>query len=492
MAILAASAELGSAPPETAARVDFAADWDDQRPIANPGKGWYHHILDNGIDRYHVSNPSVLESFPGMDHIYIRLAWSYLEPEEGKFDWSRIDALVDEYVPRGFGVAFRITSKERGGYPERVGQIVDGVNYGVPEWVRAAGAEGVVVDEVPGRSARAWVPKWDDPVYLEKLDNFHRAFAARYDAQPWMRYVDVGSIGDYGEGHTSVSTQIPPTAAEIKANIEVHLRHYQRTPIVVTDDLLYWRKPPEVVNELHAWVVERGITLRDDSPMVRFYLQRDLKTWSVSHPHFYDPLYRTKPIIFELQHYGGVKRDGNWLGVDGRETIPTLGFSAAEIFRGAVRLLRATYLGYHGYAEEFLADNPRLTGEMLNLAGYWLFPVSATFDRTLEREGNRLELVWLNRGVAPPYVDFDMVVRLVPADGRAAFDLPLGPVDSRSWVSEALATSRLTFSLPETVPPGSYWMSFRLETGGRRVDLAVRIGRFDEDGFLPLGQVRVH
>jgi hypothetical protein len=37
-------------------------------------------------------------------------------------------------------------------------------------------------------------------------------------------------------------------------------------------------------------------------------------------------------------------------------------------------LLHATYIGYHGDAREWLADNPELTKELLNRCGYWLFP----------------------------------------------------------------------------------------------------------------------
>ena len=94
--------------------------------VGKPGKGWYHHLHDNGIYRYQISNDSLFDAFPGMDHIYIRMAWSFLEPEEGEFDWHLIDEVIDKYVPRGYGIAFRITCKERRGYPEAVGQMVDG------------------------------------------------------------------------------------------------------------------------------------------------------------------------------------------------------------------------------------------------------------------------------------------------------------------------------------------------------------------------------
>ena len=74
-----------------------------------------------------------------MDHLYLRLAWSYLEPEEGVFDWSRIDEVVEKYVPLGYGISFRITCKETGTYPGSVGQQKNDVMYATPVWVEKAG-----------------------------------------------------------------------------------------------------------------------------------------------------------------------------------------------------------------------------------------------------------------------------------------------------------------------------------------------------------------
>jgi len=179
----------------TDSTIDLRAYWDTSRVLENPHKGWYHHQLDNGVSNYSVEDDSLLDRFPGIDHLYLRLAWSYLEPEEGQFDWSHIDRVVERYVPRGLNVSFRITSKETGRAPFSVAQEVAGVMYATPYWVRSAGAGGVVAEQ---RGIKSWIPDWDDPVYLEKRDNFQRAFAQRYDGRPWVSYVDFGSIGEWG------------------------------------------------------------------------------------------------------------------------------------------------------------------------------------------------------------------------------------------------------------------------------------------------------
>lgn len=475
--------------------IDLRATWDTVRVLENPGKGWYHHMPDNGIERYHIRNDSIFNSFPGMDHIYIRLAWSFLEPREGQFDWSRIDEIVDKYVPLGYGISFRVSCKERRGYPNSVAHMVDGVHYATPYWVRQAGAKGQVSLSRGTDDVHAWSPDWDDPVFLAKLDNFHRAFAERYDGKPWIRYVDVGSIGDYGEGHTSASTKIPPTVEEVKANIDVHLKYYKHAQLVVTDDLLYYGKEDNEMQELYDYVVTRGITLRDDSPMVGWYVRKYLDTWTISHPHFYDPLYLEKPIVFELSHYSSVKRS-YWFGENGRGIIPELGVSGAEIFRRAIETMHATYIGYHGYAEDFLADNPDLAGELLNRCGYWYFPVSAAFSREISNGPQALMITWLNKGVAPAYRDFSMVLCFDPTESGQTHRIVIPDAGNTKWLPGEEFTATYTYELTDRIAEGEYLLKMKLKDTGpedmqRDIALGVSDSVLDHEHYMVLGKVRV-
>lgn len=481
--------------------VSFTHQWDTIRVLKNPYKGWYHHLLDNGIEKYKISNDSLFRSFPGMDHLYLRLAWSYLEPAEGRYDWHRIDEIVAKYVPLGYKISFRISSKETGIFPGSVGQEWNGVQYATPAWVAKAGAKGTVAG-IPNRSGKrtnrdikSWVPKWDDPVYLQKLDQFHRAFAARYDGQPWLSYVDIGSIGDWGEGHTSSSTNIPPSVTEVKANIDVFLKNYKKSQLVVPDDLLWYRKSDEDAKTLYDYAKGHGITLRDDSPMVPWYIETYLKTGSVSHPHFYDPWYLQKPIVLELGHYSSFKKDGNWLGKNGSEKISKYGISGADIVRKAIETMHATYIGYHGYAEDWLAENPDLTRELANRCGYWYFPVSASYPSTMNRGENELSIEWLNKGVAPAYTIFGLILRFESENPGNSFDLL--PVNSgnKNWLPGISKTEKYRIEIPPEAKKGSYILKFKLTYQAGESSLPVQIGVkesvIDTKGFAELGKVQV-
>ena len=441
-----------------AQKTDLINKWDTIRPLINPDKGWYHHMLDNGINKYLIQDEKDLTGFPGMDHLYLRLAWAYLEPEEGKFDWSYIDNIVEKYVPMGYKISFRISCKETGAAPGSVPVEINGIRYATPYWVVKAGAKGI---ERPEFGSASWTPVWDDPVFLEKLDSFHKVFAEKYDGKPWVRYVDVGSIGEWGEGHTYFSTRISPTVEEIKTIMNLHLKHYKNTQLIVTDDLLAYEKSEEDQQVLLNYALENGFSLRDDSPMVKGYMENDLDTWTVRHPEYFSEVYKIRPTVFELEHYGKVKSNGYWLGENGVEIIPDYKVDGADIFRNAVKIIRPTYIGFHGYLGEWLTDNPEFTIEMLNRCGYWYFPKS--INATRFKNGKlSFEMEWLNKGVAPAYTTYQIRGKLIPV-GKTSESIDFMAEDSgnKNWMPGRTSTEKYTATLSGK-PKGEYWLAIQL------------------------------
>lgn len=473
--------------------VDFQSHWDTTMVLGNPDKGWYHHLYDNSVNRYEIQNDSLFEDFPGMDHLYLRLAWSFIEPEEGVFDWSLIDSVVEKYVSQGYGVSFRITCKERRGYPESCGQIKKGVHYATPVWVREAGAKGVEVVNKGG--ILSWSPDWDDPVFLEKLNNFHQAFAERYDKEPWVRYIDIGSIGDYGEGHTNASTKIPPTFNEVKAHIDLFLRNYMNTQLVAPDGMFFWGKDKDTADALYDYAISRGISVRDDSPMVDYWLRKELENWSIAYPEYFDPLYKKRPTVLELQHYNGVKSDGNWLGKNGKDTIPDLGVTGAQVFKNALKTMHATFIGYHGCPEEFLTDNPDLAGELLNLCGYWYFPVKAEFPTKMKKGNNEISMEWINQGVAPAYHCYGIIFKLENDKRSEPFEIVVDHSGNMNWMPGTIFHENYTVSVPENALKGKYRLSFKLSEMNslKQEDVLVGVSGslMDKTNFIFLGEIEI-
>ena len=135
---------------------------------------FYSNLLVNYGSKLEPSD--VLDDFPGLSTVYLRLPWSFLEPEEGDFAWETIDTPAARWTDVGKKVALRITSTE------------NWMQMGTPKWVFDAGARFY---EVNGYRE----PEYNDSIFLAKLDHFLEALAARYDNNPNVAFIDIGHFG---------------------------------------------------------------------------------------------------------------------------------------------------------------------------------------------------------------------------------------------------------------------------------------------------------
>lgn len=138
--------------------------------------------------------------------------------------------------------------------------------------------------------------------------------------------------------------------------------------------------------------------------------------------------------------------------------------------------MHATYIGHHGYAEEWLADNPDLTNELANRCGYWYFPVSAGFSSILNKGENEISFEWLNKGVAPAYNNFDLVLRFESKDLGNSFEMK--PIDSKnkSWLPGISKTENYQIEVPEESKKGEYILKFKLVDQSQESIQLIQIG----------------
>jgi len=466
--------------------INMQQHWNEKIPLANPDKGWYHHFPDNHIKKYIIHKDSDLLDFPGMDHIYIRLSWAYLEPKEGHFNWEIIDTIITKWTAKGLKVSFRISCKEKS--TDLIEQ-----QFATPKWVMEAGAKGDYYRN--GKKVGAdnpWEPVFDDPIYLKKLENFIRAFAERYDCKPWVRYVDIGSIGDWGEGHCWAGSRIDLSYALRKLHIDLHPKYFKKSQLIISDDFVYSVKDTVERRTLHQFIVQNGISYRDDSPLVNGYFNDGYtNTYTVRSPEFFADVYRSKPTVFELEHYGKVKSQGNWTAEAGSAISKYApGKTGPDYFRGALNLLHATYIGYHGYAHEWLTDNPQLTVELLNKCGYWYFldQVKIPAQMHAGRE-NIVEMVWKNRGVAPAYKKYALKLCLV---GAKTIDVELES-GNRGWMPDGVNNEKYRVTIPEGTPPGQYELRLKLFSldENRDVLLALDQNLLDGNKYYKIAAINI-
>lgn len=245
---------------------------------------------------------------------------------------------------------------------------------------------------------------------------------------------------------------------------------------------------------MHRYIVEHGLTYRDDSILVDWYITAHPGTWTVRSPEYFADVWRDRPTVLELEHYGHVKRAGNWLGAPGSSLAKFgNGRSGADFFRGALATLHATYIGYHGDARDWHADNPDLTVELLNRCGYWYFLHRVEIPETLRAGGRHaLRLVWENRGVAPAYHPYALQVRLVGPDA-VEFEFDAG---NRRWLPEpqnTLYPEDYVLAVPDHLADGRYELKIRLyeKQEGRPVLVALDPSLLDDQKYYTVATIAI-
>jgi hypothetical protein len=374
--------------------------------LVNPGMGWTMHFYSNVATNYgsKLSPADTLDDFPGLSTVYLRLPWAYLEPEEGKYNWAILDTPAQRWIARGRRIALRLTCSE------------NWMPYATPEWVRNAGAKGTFYQFGKGRvdQGGTWDPFFDDPVFLKKLDAFLAAVARRYDGNPNVEFIDVGTFGMWGEGHTHMSSR-QDTLAIQKLHIDLHLKHLKQTLLCISDDFAGHDKPGRNF-PITDYALSRGVTLRDDSILV----QPPPNSWY--HAEMAQAFWPRLPVILEHEHYGGSVGRGAWDGA---------------LLLKAVEDYHASFMSIHWWPREFLVENHQAIDKINQRLGYRLQPLEVTWPKTVEiggapgtRQPNRavigqknshqrfkVKWTWANKGVAPCYPGGFPCLTLKDAEG---------------------------------------------------------------------------
>jgi len=385
--------------------------------------------------------------FPGMNTVFMRIPWAFVEPEEGVFMWDILDTPMQRWVEQGGQAAFCITATE------------NWMHSGTPEWVFKAGAKYYKADNF-------LEPDYDDPVFLEKVENFVRILSERYDGNPDVAYVFVGHYGMWGEGHTVFSTPKHGKSWTIETQkriIDLYCRHFHNTLLCISDDYaghdLRGERFP-----ITDYAFSKGVTIHDDSILV----QKFPNNWY--HSEMAQLFWPTLPVVLEHEHYGGSVERGAW---------------DKELLLKAVEDYHATYLSIHWWPDEEFKANHDIIERINRRIGYRLQCLEVTYPaEIIKGEPFTIQSQWRNVGVAPCYnggyicftikdekggivstlVDTSFNVNKLPV---STHDSAKGEVvDSKFVIAPSFSNDDVKHAFHRTCKPGVY-------------DLYISVGKLD-------------
>lgn len=123
---------------------------------------------------------------------HVNMTWRDLEPEQGEYDFEQIekDNHFEEWHDRGVKLIIRLVLDRPSEIP----------HMDIPNWVyEATNQQGTEYNIMWGKG---FSPDYFNPTLITLHQELIEKVAARYNDDPRIAYVELGSLGHWGEWHT--------------------------------------------------------------------------------------------------------------------------------------------------------------------------------------------------------------------------------------------------------------------------------------------------
>jgi hypothetical protein len=438
----------------------------DDAALTNPGMGLY---ASGTLD------PSDLPPDAWFTRLiaigYFRDDWAQLEPDaDGQYKFDEYFQPVFDLWVKGWGkrVAFRFMSSN----------MHSRLKYVTPKWVFDSGVpfvvhRGLYTDEQVD-------PVFWDEKYLKIQEQFIADLGTYLDGRPGLEFVDIGSIGEWGEMHLSrwTADELRQTGftedkyiAAYRRIIDAFARAFPHTRVFLNVG------DYDCINDYAAI---RGLHFRQDG-LTPSRPSADVGT------RFYRPYSRRGVVCnYEFHSSYGDMREKGW-GV--RETFEK-GLS------DPISYLHLNLVDYEQLANPAPEVKEAIVDASRRIGFRFVLEELSVNDR-LRLDGSKpgrlvLTQTWRNAGVAPCYDSYALRWSLVGRNGHAVAETVTFPRTPTTlwWPGETVPVHDMLL-VPAATLPGAYRLKVEMmkpEQPGTKIMLAIA-GR-DAEGRYDLGGIR--
>ncbi len=382
-------------------------------------------------------------------------AWSELEPRQGVYNWARLEKDWGNVAVTGKRVGFRIAAAIPGS-----GEIH------TPQWLIDQGVK-MRRYSIDGHSGLA--PDWDDPKFLAAHHNFIMALGARYDKDPRVAWIDIGSYGFWGEWHVWLNESLSATQATKQKILEDYFTAFPTKPKVIAFDDDFATK----------YVTDHGGGIRNDCLGTKESNDWYLESLNHIDPTMNDRVWKTAIITGE---FCGSNRGA----IEGTTERFDLNFEF-------IKKTHWSFIGSAGGAiEPQSAKHKRDLDKLHKTLGYRFVLREVSFEKNIHK-GDTLKLAIKveNKGVAPFYFPWPVVIYFVASDGSVKWE-QITDANITKWLP---GLHIVAFDIPvsESLSSGIYDLKIAIPDPDFKITgiLFANKGR-DEFGRFLLGRLQVN
>ncbi|MDD3794667.1 MAG: DUF4832 domain-containing protein [Lachnospiraceae bacterium] len=316
--------------------------------------------------------------------VYVDITWREWEPAEGQYDFAQVweDNFLEEWQQAGKQVVLRFVCDVPG----------EEDHLDIPDWLYdLTGADGTHYD---GELGRGYSPDYENTAFQEKHEKAIAALGRYFGTGNLVAYVELGSIGHWGEWHLAgdESLSMPED--------ETCLVYASPYAAAFPNAKLLMRRPYEIAAGLGAGVYNDMAGRKDSTES---WLE-----WINKGDRENIPAVTAMPSIWENYPVGGEFTSSlpmeDMLGADLAQTLSLLEQSHMT-FLGP----NCPVIGYEEYGEAIAQAEKKL--------GYRFFLAAAKLSGWSWSGRQKLEIQLKNTGTAPFYQNWPLKVYTLDENG---------------------------------------------------------------------------
>ena len=317
--------------------------------------------------------------------LYMDITWAELEPEEGVYNWASIDEenQISRWRKEGKHLVFRFVCDIPG----------EEAHMDIPEWLyEKSGKAGKWYD---GEYGKGFAPDYNNPTIISCHEQAVKALGEHFGQDGLISYVELGSLGHWGEWHVNYSEGIQRIPREA-----VRDKYILPWTEAFPDAMILMRRP-------FAAAEKYGFGLYNDMTGQPEATQSWLG-W-INNGGEYDQTGEKNVIVPMKDFWKTAPSGGEFTSSLSMEEMLDTNLS------GTVEMIREAHTTFLGpkIPDENYVDGYK---EVLKNMGYRLWISMAELKNTAK--GSRLKLTWENSGVAPMYKEWPVYVYIEDESGK--------------------------------------------------------------------------
>lgn len=317
--------------------------------------------------------------------LYMDITWAELEPEEGVYNWASIDEenQISRWRKEGKHLVFRFVCDIPG----------EEAHMDIPEWLyEKSGKAGKWYD---GEYGKGFAPDYNNPTIISCHEQAVKALGEHFGQDGLISYVELGSLGHWGEWHVNYSEGIQRIPREA-----VRDKYILPWTEAFPDARILMRRPFASA-ERYGFGLYNDMTGQPEATQSWF-------DW-INNGGEYDQTGEKNVIVPMKDFWKTAPSGGEFTSSLSMEEMLDTNLS------GTVEMIREAHTTFLGpkIPDENYVDGYK---EVLKNMGYRLWISMAELKNTAK--GSRLKLTWENSGVAPMYKEWPVYVYIEDESGK--------------------------------------------------------------------------